>query len=421
MRLLFMSSLALTLHETAMGVDLADQLVPAGVKSHFVIDAGNEDQLRATRHAYTTVTSALGAGVRETVREVVRGFRPDAIVLCDYTAHWMTHLISYDTDPWFVTEFGVPVIPIDLYDLTSTTREVEILGRTMEVSDRILGMPAHLWPVPGTRPHADPDGPGLPYRADPTVVPLSERSRREVRDSLGVTEDQRLLAVPALPWQHLMQTRAGPGTRALAARVPGLVAGYLEQLPPSTVFLFIGPRFEGFERLPADRVRLAPSYTARRYTDLIGASDGVLSLWMPSFALERAILADVPGMFLTNGHDVPAGDSGPLDQALGGLSPAVRAWLADFPGPVPSFHMWPLRWNRVVAPLLRDNPFTETALRAELFDEREVVAGVESLLYDRDVRDRLGAGRARFRAAADRLPATADVFMTAARRVGLSD
>ncbi|GAA2430348.1 DUF6365 family protein [Streptomyces macrosporus] len=431
MRLLFMSSLALTLHETTTGLDLADQLAPAGVVSHFVIDAYNEDQVRTTRHPYTVVTSALGAEVRNVVAEVVRGFRPDAIVLCDYTAHWMTHVVSYGTDPWYVEEFGVPVVPIDLYDLTRTSREVEIMGRTMRIDDRILDMPAHLWPVPGVRPHADPDGPALPYRADPTVVPLSERARREVRASLGVGDAERLLAIPTLPWQHLMQTRAGPGTRELARRVPYLVAHYLDALPRDTRLLFIGPRFEGFDRLPADRVRRETTYTARRYTDLIGASDGVWSLFLPSFALERAILADVPGMFTVNGFALegagsaerpgevadPAGARGPREP--GALSPTVRRWLADFPGSVPPFHMWPLRWNEVVGPLLEDNPFTDAVLRAELFDEESVVAGLEAMLYDRAVRDGLAEGRARYHAALDRLPDTVDVFTAAARRVGL--
>ncbi|MEN8650837.1 DUF6365 family protein [Streptomyces sp. 21So2-11] len=427
MRLLFMSSLALTLHETTMGLDLAGQLAAAGVKSHFVIDAYNEEQLRATGHSYTTVTSALGAGVREVVAGAVRDFRPDAIVLCDYTAHWMTHVISYDTDPWYVQDFGLPVIPIDLYDLTSTSREVEIMGKTMEVSDRILDMPAHLWPVPGVRPHADPDGPALAYRADPTVRPLSAAARREVRGSLGIADADRLLAIPTLPWQHLMQTRAGPATRELAARVPQLVAHYLEMLPARTHFLFIGPAFEGFGGLPADRVRRQPAPSARRYTELIAASDGVFSMFLPSFALERAILADVPGLFTTNSFEVDgrAGAAGGragierLEAAFGGLSPTVRTWLSDFPGAISPFHMWPLRWNSIVGPLLEDNPFVDTAVRAELLDEESVAAGLEAMLYDPTVRQGLAEGRARYRDAMDRLPETADVFMTAARRVGL--
>ncbi|GAB3949053.1 DUF6365 family protein [Streptomyces sparsus] len=426
MRLLFISSLSLTLHETRMGVDLADQLAPAGVRSHFVVDAYNEGQLKATRHPYTIVTSALGSRVREKVAQVVREFRPDAIVLCDYTAHWMTHVISYETDPWYVEKFDVPVIPIDLYDLTRTRREVEILGRTMQVSDRLLAMPAHLWPVPGVRPHADADSPALPYRAEPTVRPLSRAARLAVRSSLGVSESARLLAVPSLPWQHLMQTRAGPATRALARRVPELVAHYLARLPKHTHFLFIGPVWDAFDRLPADRVVTRPTYSSQQYTDLIGASDGVLALFLPSFALERAMLSDVPGLFTLNSFalgatsergTVPGADE--LERACGGLSPTVRAWLADFPDEIPPFHMWPLRWTGVVGPLLQDNPFTDTAVRAELFDEESVVAGLEATLYDPTVRDTLAESRAGYRDAMERLPETTEVFMTAARRVGL--
>ncbi|WP_058047363.1 DUF6365 family protein [Streptomyces roseifaciens] len=420
MRLLFMSPLSKTLHETTIGLDLADQLKDAGVVSHFVIDEFNEDQLKTAGYAYTVITPAMGGRVREEVGRVVGEFRPDAIVLSDYLAHWLTHLVSYETDPWYVEDFGVPVIPIDLHDLTNITRELEVLGKTVVADGNILDMPVHLHPVPMGRPEARAGGQGLPYRANRGIAPLTDAERAEVRRSLGLGGAERLLMFPTLPWQETMQTRAGPRTRELAVRVPRLIGHYLRQLPDDTHFVVAGPYLDGLG-LPPERVHVESSYTAQRYHALVGASDAVMSAFVPSYALERAVLADVPGLFAVNTHDMAeaAGDGGRAG-APDGLSPAVRAWLADFPGAVPAFHMWPLSWNKVMGPLLVDNPFADTAVRAELFDERAVVEGLTGILHDPLVRGRLAEARAAYRDGIDRLPETAEVFATAAQRVGLT-
>lgn len=419
MRLLFMATLGQTLHEVTLGLDLAAQLKGAGIDAHFVVDRYNEGQLAAAGHPYTLVDTSMGPGVRDVVARAVRESRPDAIVLSDYMAHWLTHVVNYGIDPWFVDDFGLPVIPIDSVNLENTNLELELLGRPTRVSDRILTAPAHLLPVPANRPDAT-GGRGLPYRADRTLAPPAATARKELRRSLGVRDGERLLMLPVLPWQRIMQTQAGPRTRELAVRVPRLVGQYLRRLPSRTRFLAVGPYLDGFA-LPEDRLHVEESYTAGRYASLLAASDAVLGLFLPSFALERAALVDVPGLFTVNTFDID-GEPGlrRLADAFGGLSPAVRSWLAGFPGPVPPFHMWPLQWNAVVSRLLEDNPLTTTALRTELFDEESVVTGLEAVLYDPGTRDRLAAARADYRDAIAKLPETAEVFLTAARRCGVT-
>lgn len=231
MRLLFLAALAKTLHEVTIGLDLAEQLADAGIESHFVVNPDNEDQLRAAKTPYTLVEPVLGEGVRDVVHRVAKEFRPDAVILVDYLAHWMTFRVGYKTDPWFVEELGLPVIPIDLYDLEGTSRRVEILGRTMEVDDNLLRMPVQLLPVPMNRPRVTDSGRGLPYRANRTIRPSTDAARARVRRALGLPEGRKLLMVPTLPWQQLMQVHAAEPTRELAARLPRLLAHYLGGCP----------------------------------------------------------------------------------------------------------------------------------------------------------------------------------------------
>ncbi|MEU3524164.1 DUF6365 family protein [Streptomyces sp. NPDC038707] len=423
MRLVFLAALAKTLHEVTIGLDLAEQLTDAGVESHFVVNPYNEDQLRTAGLPHTLVEPDLGAGVADVVRRVVKEFRADAVVLVDYLAHWMTFKVGYRTDPWFVEDLGLPVIPLDLYDLESTSRRVEILGTTMEVDDNLLRMPVQLLPVPMNRPRVTASGRGLPYRLTRTMAPLTARARAETRRALGVPEGARLLMVPTLPWQRLMREHAAPPTRLLADRLPRLLGGRLARLPRDTHVLLTGPLFEGFaEALPAGRLHHRPEYTAAEYHRLLGSCDAVFSFHLPSYALDRALFADVPGLLAVNNHRVDGPeDVDRLAAALpGGLTAPVRAWLTEYPEPLPDFHMWPLRWNEVLRPLLAHNPFTDTVLRAEILDDDSLVDGLTRVLYDDTARDRLAAARAAYRDALAALPATADTFAEAAVRLGLT-
>jgi|GEM_PF-3026593 len=412
MRLLFLSALRKTLHETTIGVELARQLSSAGVRSHFVVDGYNVAQLAAVGIPHTVVDPEMGETVRSVVGDAVRAFRPDMIVLADYLAHWMTFRVTYDVDPWFIDDLGVPVTAIDLYELANTNREVEILGRTMQVDDRILHMPFVMHPVPACRPTSRAGGPGRPYRAGRGAPPLSLARRHDVRRTLGVDDHQRLLMVPTLPWQDLMRRHAGPATRELATRLPRLVSHYLRRLPHDVHLLLTGPALDGMTGLPADRVHRRPEYSAAEYDQLLAAADAVWSFHVPSFALERAVHADVPGLLTINHFDVTGPDDlAALSGHLGGPSATVARWFEDYPGAVPAFHMWPLRWNALLAPLLADNPFTDTIAHAEIFDEESVVTNLHAILYDLTTRRHLAEARARYRDQVDALPTAAEQFL----------
>lgn len=421
MRLLFLSALRKTLHETTIGVDLARQLASAGVRSHFVVDGYNVAQLSSAGIPCTVVDPEMGETVRSVVGDAVRAFQPDAIVLADYLAHWMTFRVTYGVDPWFIDHLDVPVTAIDLYELENTSREIEILGRPMKVDDRILQMPFVMHPVPACRPTSRAGGLGRPYRAGRSTRPLSVDRRHDVRRTLGLDDRQRLLMIPTLPWQDLMRRHAGPATRDLAARLPMLVASYLRRLPRDVHLLLTGPALDDMTGLSADRVHRRPEYSAAEYDQLLAAADAVWSFHVPSFALERAVHADVPGLLTINHFDV----TGPDDLAafsgrLGGLSATVARWFEDFPGPVPAFHMWPLRWNTLLAPLLADNPFTDTVAQAEIFDEESVVANLNAILYDPVTRNRLAEARARYRDQVDALPTAAKQFLTGMQALDIS-
>ncbi|MER7013285.1 DUF6365 family protein [Saccharopolyspora sp. NPDC000359] len=403
-RLLVVAPVEREHHETAIGVALAGQLRSAGIESHFVVDRYNEAQVRAAGLPCTLIDSTLGGSVREVIAEVARQVRPTAVVLSDYVAHWLTFSYGYGIDPWFVEDLGVPVIPIDLYELPDSGFEAEIMGRVVRIDDHLLRMPAHLRPVPTA--HPDASGPAFPYRAAPTARPLSSAERAEVRAQHGIGADDPVLVVPTLEPQRTMADRAKGIVGELANRVPDLVVRYLRALPERTHLLMAGPRFDAFDALPPDRTHVVTDGSPEL---LVAAADAVWSFYFPAAGLEHALFAGVPGMLSLNGL---------RPDAHAGLTPAVREWLAGFAAPVPPFTLWPWGWVRLLEPVLRDNPFTSVFTTAELFDEEAVVGGLTALLHDRDTREAASQAQAAYLSEMDRLPGTADVVRAALARAG---
>lgn len=410
--------------DTLIGIGLTNQLRTAGVESHYVISRAAEALIRHHGYPYTVVEPEQGRKVRDVIDSVVREVQPDAFVLADYLNYWGTLIRRFDTDPWFLDDYQLPVLPIDIWEWENTSFRFDVCGREYEreVSRRILDMPAHLRPVPVCHLDAGASGRGFPYRILPPEQRLSEAGRRAVRAELGLAATDRLLMVPVSAWQQ--PGKDEPGMTEMITRladgVPGLLASYLRRLPSNTHFLFIGQHVPApFRALPAEQLHLLPLCPPDRYHALLCASDAVLSLTTNAVTVIRALLMDIPAMLLTNRFHVP--DTAAIeavDGELGGLGPAARTWLGHTV-PIEPFRLWPKGLHAFMEPLLKGNGYPDAIARRELLDEEGVVSGLEALLHDPATRDRLAQDRARYVAAVEALPPTYEVFAAAARRAGL--
>ncbi len=415
MRLLFLATVINEHHEVSLGVDLAGQVRSEGIDSHFLIHPYNEEQVRSGGHPYNLISPGDGTDLPGLVRLLVHEQAFDAVVLSDYLGHWLSLTYSYEVDPGFVLDLGVPVLPLDPYELRAGNLELEIMGRAVAVDDRILRMPARLRPVPVARPRPPAaDGSTFAYRRGEAFGPMPAGRRAAVRRSLGLTDRDRLLVVPSLEPQEAMSRRGGGRTRELAERLPALLASYLGTLPETTHVLLAGPRFEAYDRLPAGRTHLRAGHTAAEHDEWVRAADAVWASFFPAAALEVAALAGVPTLLTRNSvQTAVAGDAAAVAARLGALGPHAGPWLRDFPFPLDPFTLWPWRWDRVMAPVLTDNPFLDTVLTAEVFDEAAVTGALHALLYDRETRDRLATARAGYFADIGELPPTAAVVRAA--------
>ncbi|WP_370942143.1 DUF6365 family protein [Amycolatopsis sp. cg5] len=410
--------------ETFVGRSLADQLTAGGVQNHFVTTQAVESLFGEGVYPYDVIDADPERSVHEVVERVMTEVRPDAIVLADYTNYW-GHMVRNNAaeDPWFIEKYGVPLLPIDMWEWENTRFAYDFCGRGWgrEYDRHILDMDVHLRPVPVAHVDPGPSGKGYPYRLTAPEPAADERTRAAIFAEFGLSPEDRLVMIPVSGWQQPKEvTRQTTDMMVrLGERVPELLVHYLNQLPDRTHVLIVGPVPEPFAKFPADRLHVLGPCAPDRYQRLLASADLLLSLSMSAVTLARAVLMGTPGMLLTNRFTVTGRDEvSEVDRALGGLSPVVRSWLEEV-APVDPFLHWPKGLFHFVEALTKDNGYLSALARAELFDETAAVETMHGILYEPAAREKLAEAQSAYVRAVDALPSTPDVLRAAMTKLGL--
>lgn len=419
MRLLFFALSTAGYGETVIGMSLARQLQPLGVESHFIISPVSAQVLARSGIRHTVIDQRMGPFARLLIDEDVSQFRPDAIVLADYYTFTGVFEKRFGLRPWFIEEYQLPILPIDIWEWEKTSFAVDMFEEDRPVDKRILEMDAFLRPVPLAHPEREDRA--YPFRLWEGTERVSRRTKDHLFTTLGLGARDRLVLLTVAPWQQLPEDRylSSIGTHVLRG-VPKLLAHYLRQLPETTHFLLLGQTAPELAALPAERMHVLPPCSPSRFSTLLGASDLVLSLNVGATTLARAVTSDIPAIVLTNSFTVPGPGAVPeVEARLGGLTDTVRDWLMDM-FPLHQMRMWPLGFHSFLEPILTENPYTSAFCDLELLDERAVVDGIAHALYDAGTRDRLAAARADYLAILDTQVDTRKAFAEAASGVGLN-
>lgn len=410
-----------------MGCSLAAELGRIGFQSHFVASDGAEQTLRGYGFPHTLINPQMGNLVKILVDDAVRTAMPGAIVLAEYLNY--THVMStrYRLDPWFVEGYGVPVIPIDLWELERSGFAADLCGgEELPISPRIMDMDCYLNPVPMAHP-APESRRAVPFRVtDPADLagPLCpggpRQSRERTRCELGLAPGERLIMLATSSWQLPEAAVSRAGRRLVASRVPALLAHYLGQLPDDVRFLLAGAAPEWTRLLPAGRTLELPPCSPSRFGALLRAADLMLSLNLSAFTMVRAVLSGTPVMLITNQFAVTEpGQVGDVADQLGGMSEFARRWLAECV-PLHPFRVWPMGFHRFLDSLLAGNPYLSAFTVAELLDGAAVLGGLHGLLYDQQERDRCRVRRAGYLAEIATVPDACTAMRQALSRTGVS-
>jgi hypothetical protein len=99
MKLLFLALSQRGYGETVIGMSLARQLLPLGVRSHFVVEASAEHLLHHSGFAYSVISAEMGPLAGLVIDDIVSTVEPDAFVLSDYVIYTRTMRSAFGLDP----------------------------------------------------------------------------------------------------------------------------------------------------------------------------------------------------------------------------------------------------------------------------------------------------------------------------------
>lgn len=381
MKVLFLAMSTAGYGETLIGLSLAGQIRKAGVEVHFIVDSRSAPLLSGREFPHTVLEASMGRFAQLLIDSVIREFKPDLIVLSDYFTYCGVFAKLYKIDPWFIEQYGLPIIPIDIWEWESTPMKVDVfVDKFMPVNERILHMPATLRPSPLCHFPAPAGSKHFPFSLREGNEKISRRTREHLRSVYSIAKDDKLVLLAFAKWQ-LPQFSDEDGNR-IAAATPDLLVEYLKMLPSNVHFVSVGERIPALEQLPADRMHFLPSCAQSRFNVLLGSVDLFLTLNLGATTMTRAVMGGIPSLALSNSHTLLTSNAveeyADVNQDVG---PTAADWLRKH-APVYPFRMWPLGFHKFLEPLLLNNEYTSTFKQAELFEGSQVVRTMHDLLFD---------------------------------------
>jgi len=405
--------------ETLIGLTLARDLAGMGMPVRFVIDTMSVSLLRAAQFPYVALDAQMGPLAALLVDQEVANFRPDVIVLSDYFTYCGVFAKRFGLDPWFIDRYGVPIVPIDIWEWNHTRFAVDVFcEKHISVSERILTMDAYLRPVPLCHPTSNGDSKAFPFALQRGRPRAGTRRRDHLRRVLGLSRTDTLLLMTLARWQTLDYD--DENGNLMARETPGLLRAYLNQLPASVQILTVGERLYLDTTVEATRVHHFPSCDPSRFAMLLEASDAFLGLNVAATTMTQAVYCGLPSVVLVNSRRTALAKPRPPSKRPRAHASTKEyvTWLEDHV-PLYPFRLWPLGFYEFMAPMLEANSYCSTFLQVELFDSSAVARQLEAVLFDAPSRERLLQAQRDYRTEVSHLQSAGECFVSLAKAIGL--
>jgi hypothetical protein len=386
----------------ALAVDIARELIGNGDEAVFIVHSSAVPILRPSRLPYDELGDHLGLLTQLCVETFVQHEAPQSIILCDFHS-CSRYLKLKGIDPGFITELGIPVIAMDIWNCIEAGPDMDLSGGGTAPRDRWNDkLSGRLVPVPIGGPESD----GA-YCSLPPPIALAESVREHIRQNLGLADEDHAVLFCTAGWQHTMME---PHGRRLAQAVPQLLWNYLHQADPKARLIHVGPAPLTLEGTP-ERYQWMPSLSPENFDRLLASVDLLLTANISATTIGRAMMAGLPVLAVENSFR--AQNTVESEQKLGecgkALTPPLRQWVENTV-PLYPFRLWPLGYWEFLGPLMSGNPYCSALDTVELLDEAGFVHRCRSLLLDPQVRQDARSRQAAYVAQVRRLPPAAGLI-----------
>ena len=332
MRHLFLAPLASAYGEALHGARIARALCAAGDEVVFVAPAAMHALVQPPV-LFGRVDLALPKLDSE-LRDLLARMRCDSLVLVDAAAVGKV-CRAFGLDVQAFVAPGVPVAALDCWDLPAEPVAWEYGEQTELLAPEFHALPRCV-PVPIARPDAAGAFCALPTLGD------RETGRDAMRAELGLGPADQLVVWPTASWQHAANHRDATLARR-CDELPARVLPRIAALGPRVHLVHVGPL--PFANAPP-RYRHVAQLPPARYEALIAAADLLLCFNAAATSLATAIAASTPVV----------------------LAVGARQFA------------WPLALDRVLAPVLANNPLLGAVRHVDVADDLAFSAACRELL-----------------------------------------
>ena len=312
--------------------------------------------------------------------------RPDTVVLCDYPSN-AGMLRRNGVDPSSLLRSDVRNCALDIWDVEATGSDPDVFGgerseRAAAAWAEVCDSVDRLHPVPILWPRTT----GHHFRQLPRVASRSRAERDDIRARLGVSAGEKLVCFCTATWQHLDYPYEA--ARKLAASIPRLVGEHVARAGSDVHLVHVGPQPYALQETLGPRYHWLAQLATSEFEGVLAASDVMISANIAASTVVAAMLLDVPVLVLQNSVRAESVEQAETEAGRR-FSERLRTWLAGSL-PLYPFALWPIGYHRFLAPVLRDNPYRDTAAIVEVLDEAGIESTLARLLRDERARaDRL--------------------------------
>ncbi|GAA0934156.1 DUF6365 family protein [Virgisporangium aurantiacum] len=410
-KLLFLGLGHLSRGDVTIAADAARRLPRSTYTIAFLATADVVPQLRDLGIPAIALDGRSTAANLDIVDGVVASFRPTMLVAADaftlnYSVGWSGLNVRILRE-----RYGLPLASFDQYDWRAADYVVDFYGHHLKRFPPLLeSCDLLIRNCPLNRPAVGGSGGsgGVVHVAlaggGPHDGGLDPPDRR-TNGSGRVRRPTVFLANSRWEYVDVNKRSGASGMAQLIDAMPRVLHSHLAALRRPLTVVHVGPvpwRFPIAEQIEYRHLPTLPPTSF--YEQLVGA-DLYVTTNAASVTLSHAVLAGVPSLLLQNDRTLYLGPDGRDRAGHGWLVDAAPGLTAAYP-----FRVCPWGWYGFLTPVLRDNPYTDCFVTANVFDRDEVLRTQHGLLDDASIRTVLHSRQMDFRDRLGRMPPAGDVL-----------
>jgi hypothetical protein len=316
---------------------------------------------------------------REIIDNLMKSFGPDYMMISDvftteYAYSWSG--INFAV----MREYGVPILGVDEYEFLSAGYSMDYYGGFSKKLPPLVDCCDFVirnCPINISRTN---DGEKVKcFSLYGNKMVLSDKEKEEVRRTLGIDDDEKMVFYTTSTWEMLNIYRLS-ALGILVRWVPLMLQNYLKALNRKVTVIHVGVNpWKDFE---SEKVRYCyfPNLLPADFDKYLLSSDLFITLNVVSVTLSKAIFGGIPSIVFQNLKTL---DFKKLSERVLQMPDWFRQMAEEVKIAFP-FRASVLGWYKFLETVLKDNDYTGTYVEAPFFKVSEAVSGFEQCLFNDD-------------------------------------